>query len=58
MKTPMRKFVMNTPAPKLLARLYEGKLAAPEALQKSLLHQSFTGGFDKLSHREILGGTI
>jgi hypothetical protein len=40
-----------------LARLYERKLAALEALKKLLLHQAFTGGFDKLSHRRILGDT-
>ena len=34
-----------------LARLYERKLAALEALKKSLLHQAFTGGFGRLSHR-------
>ena len=34
-----------------LTRLYEQKQAALAALKKSLLHQAFSGGFNKLSHR-------
>jgi hypothetical protein len=34
---------MKMPATQRLARLYERKLAALEALKKSLLHQAFTG---------------
>ena len=34
---------MNVAATHHLARLYEQKLAALEALKKSLLHQAFTG---------------
>ncbi|MEN9634149.1 MAG: hypothetical protein RL077_2553 [Verrucomicrobiota bacterium] len=34
---------MNTAATQRLARLYERKHAALEALKKSLLHQAFTG---------------
>jgi hypothetical protein len=35
---------MNTPETLRLARLYERRHAALEALRKSLLHQAFTGG--------------
>ena len=34
---------MNEPATHHLTRLYEQKLAALEALKKSLLHQAFAG---------------
>ena len=34
---------MNTAETRRLARLYERKHAVLEALQKSLLHQAFTG---------------
>ena len=34
---------MNVAATHHLARLYDCKLAALEALKKSLLHQAFTG---------------
>jgi type I restriction enzyme S subunit len=34
---------MNQPETQRLARIYERKLAALEALKKSLLHQAFTG---------------
>ena len=36
-------FATVAPETQRLARLYERKLAALEALKKSLLHQAFTG---------------
>jgi len=38
-----RKEEMNSAETQRLARLYERKHAALEALKKSLLHQAFTG---------------
>ena len=45
---------MNPAERQRLARLYERKHAALEALTESLLHQALTGGFDRLSHRQTL----
>ena len=45
---------MNEAETQRLARLYERKLAALEALTQSLRHQACTGGFDRLSHRQTL----
>ena len=39
-----RKEEMSVEETQRLARLYERKLAALEALKKSLLHQAFSGG--------------
>jgi type I restriction enzyme S subunit len=42
-----------TAATQRLAHLYERKLAALEELKKSLLHQAFTGGFDRPATAEM-----